>query len=146
MSKTSRLADDFSRVAHGSEQNLVRLLHRAVQEQPPPSSPSDTDHSPRDGLRSRTDKPSPPQAVQHPVKTGPPKRPRKTKRPRPSAGRDDSRWSPATSSLNTRLPPEMVELLDDLVYRLKKQRRTPITKQSLTMEAIERLLESYEML
>lgn len=48
-------------------------------------------------------------------------------------------WGRPTALFNTRIPQEMAELLDDLVYRLKKEGR-PHTKQTIAIEALESYL------
>lgn len=45
-------------------------------------------------------------------------------------------WGRPTALFNTRIPQEMSELLDDLVYRLKKEGK-PHTKQTIAIEALE---------
>ena len=49
------------------------------------------------------------------------------------------------SLFNTRIPPEMNELLDDPIYRLKKQ-GSPHTKQQLAHEALCLLFEKYTLI
>ncbi len=51
-------------------------------------------------------------------------------------------WGRPTALFNTRIPQEMSELLDDLVYRLKKEGK-PHTKQTIAIEAIECILTRY---
>ncbi|MCP4175461.1 MAG: hypothetical protein GY758_32340 [Fuerstiella sp.] len=63
----------------------------------------------------------------------------KTEKPSPSP----ANWGRPTALLNTRIPADMAEALDDLVYRLRKERRTRVTKQHLTAEAIAELLKKY---
>jgi hypothetical protein len=59
----------------------------------------------------------------------------------------DKVWSRPTSLFNTRIPPEMAELLDDLVYKLKKEKQFPIaTKQALAQQALEDLFQKHGML
>ena len=48
-------------------------------------------------------------------------------------------WGRPTALFNTRIPQEMAELLDDLVYRLKKEGK-PHTKQTIAIEALESYL------
>ena len=48
-------------------------------------------------------------------------------------------WSEPTSTLNTRIPPEMNRLLDDLVYQTKKTNRKA-SKQQIVIQAIEETL------
>jgi|GEM_PF-2003767 len=45
-------------------------------------------------------------------------------------------WGRPTALFNTRIPQEMSDLLDDLVYRLKKEGK-PHTKQTIAIEALE---------
>jgi hypothetical protein len=57
-------------------------------------------------------------------------------------------WSRPTALFNTRIPVEMAELLDDLLYRLRKDRRgsgVAVTKQALAQEAFEDLLRKYRL-
>jgi hypothetical protein len=57
-------------------------------------------------------------------------------------------WSRPTALFNTRIPVEMAELLDDLLYRLKKERReggVTVTKQALAQEAFDDLLRKYRL-
>lgn len=48
-------------------------------------------------------------------------------------------WGRPTALFNTRIPQEMSDLLDDLVYRLKKEGK-PHTKQTIAIEALESYL------
>lgn len=45
-------------------------------------------------------------------------------------------WGRPTALFNTRIPQEMSDLLDDLVYRLKKEGK-PHTKQTIAIEALD---------
>ncbi|MEM8671123.1 MAG: hypothetical protein AAGG48_26600 [Planctomycetota bacterium] len=53
-------------------------------------------------------------------------------------------WGKPVATLNTRIPEQMSELLDDLIYRLRKQGTTK-TKQDLAREAIQDLLRKHSM-
>lgn len=59
--------------------------------------------------------------------------------------RQSREWGKPVSLFNTRIPIEMAELLDDLVYTLKKQ-GTPRTKQELAHEALRDLLRKYTII
>lgn len=52
-------------------------------------------------------------------------------------------WGRPTALFNTRIPQEMSDLLDDLVYRLKKEGK-PHTKQAIAIEAIGAYLSQFE--
>jgi len=54
-------------------------------------------------------------------------------------------WGRPTALFNTRIPQEMSELLDDLVYKLRKA-STPKTKQQLANEALIDLLQKHKLL
>jgi hypothetical protein len=65
-----------------------------------------------------------------------------------SAPARSASWSQPSAVLNTRIPPEMANLLDDLVYRLKREKRQTgisVSKQSLVTEAIDDLLRKYRL-
>ena len=53
-------------------------------------------------------------------------------------------WGRPTALFNTRIPREMSDLLDDLVYRLKKEGK-PHTKQTIAIEALESYLAKYRL-
>lgn len=54
-------------------------------------------------------------------------------------------WSEPTSTLNTRIPPEMNRLLDDLVYQTKKINRKA-SKQQIVIQAIEETLAKQKLI
>lgn len=54
-------------------------------------------------------------------------------------------WGRPVAHFNTRIPEKMSELLDDLVYKLRKQGRQK-TKQELAQEAIEDLLSKHRVI
>ena len=54
-------------------------------------------------------------------------------------------WSEPTASLNTRIPPEMSRLLDDLVYQRKKADRK-VSKQQIVIAAIEDALAKFRLI
>jgi hypothetical protein len=56
--------------------------------------------------------------------------------PRQKSVAKPKEWGRPTALFNTRIPQEMSELLDDLVYRLKKEGK-PHTKQTIAIEALE---------
>ena len=60
-----------------------------------------------------------------------------TKKHSPAAGPKE--WGKPVALFNTRIPQEMSELLDDLVYRLKKNGK-PHTKQAIAIEALDAYL------
>ena len=55
-------------------------------------------------------------------------------------------WSLPTSGFNTRIPPELSDLIDDLVYQRRKDGNRKQTKQQLTIEAFSDLLRKHAML
>ncbi len=59
--------------------------------------------------------------------------------PRQKSVAKPKEWGRPTALFNTRIPQEMAELLDDLVYRLKKEGK-PHTKQTIAIEALESYL------
>ena len=54
-------------------------------------------------------------------------------------------WGKPVALFNTRIPIELSELLDDLVYKLKKK-GTPQSKQELAKEALTDLLKKHAMI
>ena len=50
-------------------------------------------------------------------------------------------WGRPVAILNTRIPQELSDLIDDLVYKSKKD-GAPTTKQAITIEALVAYLES----
>lgn len=134
MSKKPNLAEHLCRATDQSEANLLRLLHQADQHdrrtsaQPcgkvTPASPPDTSPAaPRRAARRKGPTPHTP-SCDHPT----------------------DRWSTATATFNTRLPATLVELIEDLVYQIKKKTRRPVTKQALAVEAFEDFLRKHGML
>lgn len=65
----------------------------------------------------------------------------KSKNTRPSS---PAEWGRPTAHFNTRIPEKMAELLDDLVYKLKKNGEQK-TKQDLALEAIHDLLRKHSI-
>lgn len=63
----------------------------------------------------------------------------RTSTPKERAAAKPKEWGRPTALFNTRIPQEMSDLLDDLVYRLKKDGK-PHTKQTIAIEALESYL------
>jgi hypothetical protein len=64
----------------------------------------------------------------------------KTATPKERVSAKPKEWGRPTALFNTRIPQEMSDLLDDLVYRLKKEGK-PHTKQTIAIEALDAYLQ-----
>ena len=69
----------------------------------------------------------------------------KPEMPRQKSGAKPKEWGRPTALFNTRIPQEMSDLLDDLVYRLKKEGK-PHTKQTIAVQALESILAQHKVI
>jgi hypothetical protein len=126
---------DIAKACQATDERLLRLLKQASREATSATASTDANSTPQS---SRGSENGPRQ------KRPKPKRPKPSKQPQANT----QQWGPPTTLLNTRIPPEMAELLDELVYRQRKERRktgATVTKQSLVCEAIGDLLKKYRV-
>ena len=142
MSEKPNLAEDFEEANHAADMAVIRMLKQ--------TSVDDA----RNGTSPETSKASGPtrRSKKAPAgNSGPPDRCADSTATR--RGKNVSvkpvTWSRPTALFNTRIPPEMGELLDELLYRLRKERResgAAVTKQALALEAFEDLLRKYSLI
>ena len=122
---------DIAKACQATDEKLMRLLKQANGEKRPA-----THSRPGNGSEQRS-------------RDAEANRRRKSRsRPKRASPAKSVCWGPPTAPLNTRIPAKMGDLLDDLVYRLRKERRgtgESATKQALACEAIEDLLRKYRM-
>ena len=127
--KMSSLAGDFEGISKAADSNVLALLNedanqkvRATEPQPKNEKP----HVSSLDSKSHTQKPKRPKAA----KAKPPKI------------RKLEDWGKPVAHFNTRIPEEMSESLEDLVYKLRK-RGIQRTKQDLAREALHDLLRKH---
>ena len=139
MNDKPTLADDFLVVTQNADQRLLSLMEQANL-----SKTGSTNTAASSLSKQTSNHASPIRAKRRSTM--------RSQAPSQPSGRQMNRaakprlWSSPTTAFNTRLPPEMAERIDDLAYRLKKQNRRPVTKQSLALEAFEDLLRKHAML
>lgn len=83
--------------------------------------------------------------VKKAVKNEPQSMINKTKRKRETEPKEPVEWGKPVSHFNTRIPEKMSELLDDLVYKLRKKGKHR-TKQDLAFEALTDLLKKHRVI
>ena len=128
--KVNSLADDFAGINKAADSNVLSILTDQKQKQDKSTVES---HKPNKQLASEPS--ATPQA-----EDAEPSQPKKSKQPRKPKD-----WGRPVAHFNTRIPEQMSELLDDLIYRLRKK-GTPKTKQELAHEAIHDLLRKHSVL
>lgn len=122
--KVNSLADDFAGINKAADNNVLSILTEEKQKQ------AKGNQAARQSPKQVASKANPESHAEN-SKTSQPK---KTKQLRKTKD-----WGKPVANLNTRIPERMSELLDDLIYRLRKK-GTPKTKQELAHEAIYDLL------
>lgn len=130
--RMTSFADDFKRLSETAE-NAVQLVREREQK---------SDNNLHVGKMNNSDEK--PQGLSTKPAEGTKKlqgsrTPSKKKQAKPRE------WGKPVAILNTRIPEEMSELLDDLVYRLRKKGE-PRSKQNLAKEAIQDLLVKHGLL
>ena len=121
MDKSNYLLDDFEQVAKKSDDTVYELLRLKETGKPkeqrrkPKIAEESQEEAKATSARAKKSKPKEPQI-------------------------DDSNWGRPVAILNTRIPVELSELIDDLVYRSKKS-GNPTTKQAITIEALKELVK-----
>jgi len=111
MNKSKHLIDDFNQISEASENEVFELLKQKKHA---------TSRVPESNQRTAVSK----SLVEQSLPLGPAGQ---SRRP--------------TATLNTRIPQELSDRIDDFVYRTKKQ-CNPTTKQAVTIAALELYLKS----
>ena len=123
MDKTMYLADDFKQVKESSDEAVIELL-KAKDRMKQPESQGTTKQA------ERNEKDAKVQASR-----------RSKKASQGQTNPTSNKWGRPTAILNTRIPQELSDLLDDMIYRSKKA-GSPTTKQAVTIEALTRFVLS----
>ena len=133
--KVNSLADDFAGINKAADSNVLSILSEEKQKQQQGVEKKGTDDSPSPGKQASARPDANPLAdgATHQRKPAKPRQPQKIKD-----------WGRPVAHFNTRIPEQMSELLDDLIYRLRKK-GTPRTKQELAHEAIHDLLRKHSL-
>jgi len=147
--RVSPFADDFENLSRTAESvvQLVKQQEESARTQPASEKavPEKSDRSESASKVVRKQEPSREASEDPNNGAARPKKPSRPKSEKASASKPSREWGKPVSLFNTRIPPEMAELLDDLVYQLRKK-GMPRTKQELACEAIEDLLLKHEIM
>lgn len=125
--RLNSLADDFAGISSSADNKVLELLSESKQQ-------TETQAEKKRTTVEKTEKTNE-QSQSKEAQLDKPKRP---KVPRIES------WGKPVVHFNTRIPDRMSELLDDLIYKLRK-RGAPKTKQELALEAIHDLLRKHSM-
>ena len=139
--KTNPFTQDFQTIARSADDAVFAFLKQGNQKEvaPPQSQPTTQtqaiqESKPENVVSIETAAESQERKVRIKAERSErPEVPRQRSVPKPKE------WGRPTALFNTRIPQEMAELLDDLVYRLKKEGK-PHTKQTIAIEALESYL------
>ena len=133
MDKSNFLADDFQQIARKSDDAVYELIKQKEREKSKGARSSKADQqNPRPKIKREVKRP---QADVAKVTASKPE----TKSKREHPVEPPKEWGRPVAILNTRIPQELSDLIDDLVYRSKKS-GTPTTKQAITIEALKELV------
>ena len=127
--KANLLADDFAGISKSADNNVLSILNeeRHQKQKGTEQAPkSDESKRPDQNAQPRSEKPSRPQP------------------PKPKKAPKIEDWGKPVAHFNTRIPEQMSDLLDDLIYKLRKK-GTPKSKQELAQEALFDLLRKHSM-
>ena len=131
--KLSSLAGDFEGISKAADEKVLALLQQGGQESRTPVAPKPVADRPT--TKSNADEQSVPSKNDSDT-NGKPTKPKVPKQ------KKVEKWGKPISHFNTRIPEQMAELLDDLVYKLRKKGEHR-TKQDLAREALHDLLRKH---
>ncbi len=135
MDKSNFLADDFQQIARKSDDAVFELLKQKEREKSKEARTSKADQqNTRPKIKREVKRPQSDVA-----RETAPKPEKKSKREHPVESPKE--WGRPVAILNTRIPQELSDLIDDLVYRTKKD-GSPKTKQAITIEALVKYVSS----
>lgn len=148
MAKRSNVfAQDFQTITKSADDAVFAFLKQGQQKETPPEETAqkivEVSASPDpETVTVRTDENTETQSVEEKAERKSRSRAERSERtstPKERATAKPKEWGRPTALFNTRIPQEMSDLLDDLVYRLKKEGK-PHTKQTIAIEALESYL------
>ncbi len=125
MDKSTFLARDFEQVSKGSDDAVFEMLQNRERQIHAESSTPATNSRLTNGKAKKPKQSSPKQDQQNETRSG----------SASAAIEQPSRWGKPIAVLNTRVPEELAELIDDMVYQSKKE-KAPMTKQAITIRAL----------
>lgn len=144
--KVSPFADDFQNLSRTAESvvQLVKQQEESTRKQAvtPEKVASNESESTKTAVADSEGQPGQSSLTESEEKSVKPKKAGKPKSAKPLSSQLPVEWGKPISLFNTRIPPEMAGLLDDLVYQFKKK-GTPRTKQDLAQEALQDLLKKH---
>lgn len=142
--KMNPFAQDFQDINRSADDKVLAFMNQraseAVEENAPEARRT-VEKTPAMKTQGTAEK------VAEPTKEKATKRPRKKTQARAKVLKTSSQaeWGKPVAIFNTRIPQEMSDLLDDLVYRRKKE-GCPVTKQQLAIDALGELLQTTGLL
>ena len=145
--KTNPFTQDFQTIAQSADDAVFAFLKQGTQKevaplqlQPTNQTPAIEESKPENVINIETAGEKQERKVR--IKT---ERSEKPEVPRQRPAPKVKEWGRPTALFNTRIPQEMAELLDDLVYKLRKSGE-PKSKQDLAAEAIANLLATHQLI
>lgn len=133
MDKSNFLADDFQQVARKSDDAVFELLKQKEREKSQPERKAEKVHE--------SSSPKIKRKVRRPESSGvlDSTKKKSTKPESEKTSKPPREWGRPVAILNTRIPQELADLIDDRVYHSKKSGQAT-TKQAITIEALTRYL------
>lgn len=144
--KPNPFAQDFQSITESADDAVMQFLKQGTQKETAPQPEPVKVHAPAVEEPDSENVVSIDSAAEKSERKEKPKAERKDKPevPRQKSVPKPKEWGRPTALFNTRIPQEMAELLDDLVYRLRKS-NSPKTKQDLAYEALHDLFSKHSM-
>jgi len=138
--KVNSFAADFQAMSQSADDKVLAFLTQGKEKE---SKEMSVEAAPPEPKATRLDKVATETSKAERRNVRPkPKQKEKRQQTKPSQTAETAEsWSKPVAIFNTRIPQEMSDLLDDLVYQRKKEGH-PITKQQLAIEALGSLLAS----
>lgn len=140
--KPNPFAQDFQSIKESADDAVMQFLKQGTQKETAPQPEPAKIPAPAVEEPKSVNVVSIETAAEKSERKEKPKAERKDKPevPRQKSVSKPKEWGRPTALFNTRIPQEMAELLDDLVYRLKKEGK-PHTKQTIAIEALDAYLQ-----
>lgn len=129
--KMNSLAGDFEGISKAADSKVLELLH---EKQKPASNENVNKSNPEKMVERKSDSQDKKDKESQPSKA----------KPKSSKPRQLEDWGRPIAHFNTRIPEPMSELLDDLIYKLRK-RGISKSKQDLAREALHDLLRKHSI-
>ena len=124
--RTNAIASDLEGISKSADSKVLALLNETRSPEVHTDKPSDKAANVQNQNKTRVENSSP------------------NNKSKSTRQRHLESWGKPVAGFNTRIPEQMSEKIEDLVYKLRKNGK-PKTKQALTLEAFHDLLRKYSI-